>query len=83
MTKDVVSNEEVNPSEENERLKKQLSKIEEMLLDAERNGKQECFIYDKELWDIKTCAELFKMGFMVSKIKKDINEPPYLRVSWF
>lgn len=83
MVKDVVLNEKVNSSEENERLKNQLSKIEEMLLDAERNGKQECFIYDKELWDFKTYAELFKMGFMVSKIKKDVNEPAYLRISWF
>ena len=83
MVKDVVSNEEVNPSEENERLTKQLSKIEELLLEAERNGKRECFIYDKELWDIKTCVELFKMGFIVSKIKKDVNEPAYLRISWF
>lgn len=83
MVKDVVLNEKVNSSEENERLKNQLSNIEEMLLDAERNGKQECFIYDKELWDFKTCAELFKMGFMVSKIKKDVNEPAYLRISWF
>ena len=83
MVKDVVLNEKVNSSEENERLKNQLSKIEEMLLDAERNGKQECFIDDKELWDFKTCAELFKMGFMVSKIKKDVNEPAYLRISWF
>lgn len=83
MVKDVVLNEKVNSSEENERLKNQLSKIEEMLLDAERNGKQECLIYDKELWDFKTCAELFKMGFMVSKIKKDVNEPAYLRISWF
>lgn len=83
MVKDVVLNEKVNSSEENERLKNQLSKIEEMLLDAERNGKQECFIYDKELWDFKTCAELFKMGFMVSKIKKDVNEPAYLKISWF
>lgn len=83
MVKDVVLNEKVNSSEENERLKNQLSKIEEMLLDAERNGKQECFIYDKELWDFKTCDELFKMGFMVSKIKKDVNEPAYLRISWF
>lgn len=83
MVKDVVLNEKVNSSEENERLKNQLSKIEEMLLDAERNGKQECFIYDKELWNFKTCAELFKMGFMVSKIKKDVNEPAYLRISWF
>lgn len=83
MTKDVVSNKKVNSSEENERLENQLSKIEEMLLEAERNGKRECFIYDKELWDIKTCAELFKMGFMVSKIKKDVNESAYLRISWF
>lgn len=83
MVKDIVSNEEVNPSEENERLKKQLSKIEELLLEAERNCKRECFIYDKELWDIKTCVELFKMGFIVSKIKKDVNEPAYLRISWF
>lgn len=36
-----------------------------------------------EMWDIKTCAELFKMGLIVSKIKKDVNEPAYLRISWF
>lgn len=83
MTKDVLSNEKNNSSEEDERLKKQLTKIEKMLLEAENNGKRECFIYDKELWDVKTCAELFKMGFTVSKIKKDANEPAYLRISWF
>lgn len=82
MTKFSRPDELIKIAEDNKNNAEKIEKINDMLIEAASNGKRECRVYDRELWNDEIIEELINSGYTVHKVAQGFIEDPCLHIYW-
>lgn len=82
MTKFSRPDELIKIAEDNKNNAEKIEKINDMLIEAASNGKRECRVYDRELWNDEIIEELINSGYTVREEVQGFLETPCLHISW-
>lgn len=82
MTKFSTPDELIKISEDSKNNAEKIEKINDMLIEKASNGKRECYIYDRELWNEEIREELISSGYTVHKEVQGFCEDTCLHISW-
>lgn len=82
MTKFSRPDELIKIAEDNKNNAEKIEKINDMLIEAASNGKRECRVYDRELWNDEIIEELINSGYTVHKEVQGFCEDTCLHISW-